>query len=395
MPTAVLDIEFTQLPQEITGLDSYQQALILIRLRGRPVGQALLPVMAGRVGGNNLLGALMCSADSGFWEQWLRDYLGLREHQKWDTPPFQATVAICTRDRPEDLRRCLDALMKLPDDGQEFLVIDNCPSTEATHRLVRSYKYVRYVRENRPGLDIARNRALREASHDIVAFTDDDASPDPGWLRALLRNFTNQRVLCVTGLTMPLELETASQEEFQRFGGFGRGFKRMVYDGAHHNPLEGWEAGAGVNMALHRRVLEHIGFFDELLDVGTRVGGGGDSDMFRRILAAGYCIVYDPDALNWHKHRRHWHELRRQLYGYESAAFAIWTRNFLFEGEFQALKQAWDWFWRELRVLRLAFFRRPGSTSIDLVLARFRGALWGPWAYLYSHWIVPATKHRS
>lgn len=395
MPIAVLDIEFTQLPQEITGLDSYQQALILIRLKGRPVGQALLPVIAGRVGGNNLLDALMCSADSGFWEQWLRDYLGLREHQKVDSPPFQATVAICTRDRPEDLRRCLDALMKLPDDGQEVLVIDNCPSTDATHRLVQSYKYVRYVRENRPGLDIARNRALREASHDIIAFIDDDAAPDQDWLRALLRNFDQPRVLCVTGLTMPIELETESQEQFQRLGGFGRGFKRMIYDGAHHNPLEGWQSGAGVNMALRRTVLEHVGPFDENLDVGTRVGGGGDTDIFRRILAAGYRIVYEPEALNWHKHRRHWKELRRQLYGYESAAFAIWTRNLLFERELQALKQAWDWFWRELRVLRSSLLRKPGSTPIDLVVARFCGAAIGPWAYLYSHWLLRKTRVRS
>jgi len=392
MATAVLDLEFTQLPQEITGLDAYQQALILIRLKGRPVGQALIPVIAGRAGDSNLLEALLGAADSGFWEQWLRDYLQLNEHPDPGIPFLQATVAICTRDRPDDLRRCLDALMRLPDDGQELLVIDNCPSTDATDHLVRSYQRVRYVRAPKPGLDVARNRALREASHNIIAFTDDDAAPDQNWLRALLRNFTSPRVLCVTGLTMPLELETASQEQFQRLGGFGRGFKRMVYDGAHHNPLEGWEAGAGVNMALRRDALESIGFFDELLDVGTRVGGGGDTDMFRRILASGYCIVYDPEAWNGQKHRRQWHDLRRQLYGYESAAFAIWTKNFLFEGEFQALKQAWDWFWRELLVLRRAFWHRPGSTPIDLVLARFRGAVWGPWTYLYSRWIIPTTK---
>ena len=44
-----------------------------------------------------------------------------------------------------------------------------------------------------------------------MAFTDDDAVPESGWLAALAANFADPRVLCVTGLTLPLELETASQ----------------------------------------------------------------------------------------------------------------------------------------------------------------------------------------
>ena len=392
MAMAVFDLEFEQLPPEITGLERYNGALILIRLRGKPVGQALLPVVCGRVGGDELRDALMYAADSAFWEQWLRGYLGWKEERVTNFKPPHATVAICTRDRPEDLRRCLDALIRMPDDGQELLVIDNCPSTDATRRLVEGYRCIRYVREDCPGLDIARNRALREAQHEIIAFTDDDAAPDPGWLRALLRNFDDPLVLCVTGLTMPIELETEAQEYFQRLGGLGRGFKRIVFDSAHYNPFEGWQAGAGVNMALRRSVLTRVGSFDEGLDVGTPVRGGGDTDILRRILATGYTIVYDPEALNWHRHRCSWRELRRQLYGYESAGFAVWMRSLLTEGNLEAFKQAWDWIWREFPVLGRSLLRLPGSTPLDLILARFRGAAIGPWAYLYSHWLLRKRK---
>ena len=59
MATVVLDIEFEQLPQEITGLDRYDQALILLRFRGRPVGQATVPVVHGRLAGAELREAVL------------------------------------------------------------------------------------------------------------------------------------------------------------------------------------------------------------------------------------------------------------------------------------------------------------------------------------------------
>jgi GT2 family glycosyltransferase len=393
MPTAVLDLDFQRLPDSISGLEGYTQALALIRFNGRPVGQALLPVAEGAVTGN-LRDEVLYGVDSAFWEEWLNDYLDWKRDPVREGVDVGATVAICTRDRPKDLQRCLDALKRLPEDGHEILVVDNCPSTEATRRLASTYDGVRYVRENQPGLNVARNRALREATHEIVAFSDDDAAPDPGWLRALLRNFDDPRILCVTGLTMPMELETQAQEWFQRMGGLGRGFKRMIFDAATHHPLKAWQAGAGVNMALRKSALRDIGPFDEALDVGTPSRGGGDTEMFARILSRGYRIVYDPRALSWHRHRSQWKELRVQLYGYELSGFAVWTRTFLFEGDWGALEQIYVWVRREMRGLITSLWKRPGSAPLDLLLARFCGAAMGPWVYLYSRWLSRRRRNR-
>lgn len=385
MPTAVFDLDFNDLPLEIDYLKRYNRALVLLRLDGRPVGQALISLPEGRINRADLQKTLLLSADSSFWENWLQGYLELPPESSAESNYPKATVAVCTRDRPEDLERCLEALMRLPDDGQEFIVVDNYPSTNLTQQLVEKYPRVRYVREHRPGLNIARNRALREATRDIVVFTDDDAAPDPGWLRALLRNFNDPLVLCVTGLTMPLELETEAQEWFQRLGGFGRGFKRMCLDNHNCDPLMGWVAGAGVNMALRRSAVEVIGPFNEALDVGTPTRGGGDTELFIRVLLAGYRIVYEPEALNWHRHRRTWPELRKQLFGYEVAGFAIWT-HYLFSGNWDAARQMVEWIWREVPTLAKSLLRRPHSTPLDIVVARFCGAALGPWAYPYSVW---------
>jgi glycosyltransferase involved in cell wall biosynthesis len=382
MATAVLVLDLEQVPTEINGLAPYGHALVLIRWRGCPVGRTFMRVLNGRISGMDIRDALSKACGSVFWERWLRDYLEWNEVMVKDMVLPRGTVAVCTRDRTEDLRRCLEALIRLEEDDQELLVIDNCPSTDATQRLVAEYPRVRYVREDQRGLDVARNRALREARNDIVAFCDDDAAPDPGWLRALLRNFHDPRVLCVTGLTMPLELETEAQEWFERYTPFGRGFKRTVFDSTTHNPLVVWRAGTGNNMAVRRSVVELAGPFDELLDAGTSTRSGGDYEMFSRILTQGYRIVYDPAALSWHRHRRTWEELRTAIYGYGVGVYAAWTRSLLVEREWGVLKLAWAWFRYQIRALLRSLLRRRNATPMDLLLAELRGCAVGPWAYL-------------
>lgn len=385
MATAVLDIDVANLPPKVTGLEQYTHALILIRLRGRPVGQASLPVIKGRIGGTELHDTVMEAAGWPLWNRWMEDYLAWDERSGPNYVPPKATVAVCTRDRPDDLRRCLDSVMKLPDDGQQVLVVDNCPSSEATRWVVEEYPGVDYTRENLPGLNFARNRALREAQHEVVAFIDDDAVPDPNWLRALLRNFDDPLVRCVTGLVMPLELETPAQEGFERHCPFGRGFVRRVFDGEGGNPLAVGQIGAGASMALQKKLVQEIGTFDEALDCGTPTHSGGETDMFSRILTAGYKIVYEPHALSWHCHRRTWSKLRQTIYGYGVGAYAYVTRQFLFEREFTALKIPWGWFWHDqVPGLFRSVLRKPGSKPLGLILVELLGCAVGPWAYLYS-----------
>jgi len=384
MATAILDLEISKLPPEITVEERYSKALILIRLDGKPLGQALLPVVGGRIGGNELRETLMNAAGEPLWKSWLYDILEWDESGPMEAMPI-ATVAVCTRDRPEDLRRCLDALMRLPDDGQEYLVIDNCPATDVTKELIKNYPKVRYVREDVPGSSAARNRALREAKHEFVALTDDDAAPDPNWLRSLLRNFRDPRVMCVTGLVMPLELETEAQEWFERYSPHGRGFERRIFDGAHCNPLIVYPVGVSASMALRKSSIDCIGLFDEALGVGTPAVAGEDYELFARILRSGYRIVYDPRALSWHRHRRTWEELQKTLKGYGIAVYAFWTRMFVINREFSVPLLAWGWLWyKQIPELFASLLKQPGCIPSDLLLAQLRGCMSGPMAYFSS-----------
>ena len=384
MATAILDLEISQLPPEIAVDERYSKALVLIRLHGKPIGQAYLPVVGGRIGGSELRETLMHATGDNLWKNWLYETLEWDERGPVQAMPT-ATVAVCTRDRPEDLRRCLDALMKLPDDGQEYLVIDNCPATDASRELVENYPKVRYVREDMAGSSTARNRALLEAKGEVIALTDDDAVPDPNWLRSLVRNFNDPRVMCVTGLVMPLELETDAQEWFERYSPHGRGYQRVIHDGAHCNPLIVAQIGVSASMALRKSAIDCVGLFDEALGVGTPAKCGEDHELYVRILTAGYRIVYEPRALSWHRHRREWEDLRKIMYCYGIGVYAFWTRTLVKNREFSIPQLAWGWFrYKQWPELVASLQNQPGCIPKDLLLAQLRGCVNGPMAYFAS-----------
>ena len=378
MPTAVVNVDVANVPGSVLVDAAYSEALIVLRRRGHPVAQFYVPVHSGRLDALHMARSVEAVIARRRWEWAVEDYLGPA------APPRcpDATVAVCTRERPDDLTRALKAIAALNPAPAEVLIVDNAPSTGRTADVAAGFPAFRYIREPRAGLDVARNRALAEASCPLVAFTDDDAVPEPSWLGHLLEPFEDPRVLCATGLTLPLELETAAQEWFERITPFNRGFERRLFDGTEDDPVAVARAGAGANMALRRSVVAAVGAFDEALDAGTPAKSGGDHEMFGRILAAGYRIVYEPRAVSWHRHRRTWDELRDAIHGYGVGVYAMWTRRLVVDGELGVLRHASRWLrLSQLPGLWRSLWRRPGSVPADLVVAELRGCLAGPFAY--------------
>ena len=236
-------------------------------------------------------------------------------------PPL--TIAVCTRDRPADLEQCLLSLGLLSYPGaREVLVIDNASTTTQTRELcARLGGCVRYVRENRPGLDWARNRAVDEATGAVIAFTDDDCVVDPGWAERLAVPFgVDPTVQVVTGLVTPLELATDAQVLFEKLGGFGRGYKRRWIRNAAARDSRivtrygrTSQFGTGASMAFRTETLRRAGGFDPALDTGTPTLGAGDLEIFFRTLKSGGTLVYEPRAVVLHRHRRTLEELEEQM----------------------------------------------------------------------------------
>ncbi|MFJ3789814.1 glycosyltransferase [Kitasatospora sp. NPDC090091] len=234
------------------------------------------------------------------------------------------SVVVCTHDRADLLPRSLDALLAGTYRHTEVIVVDNAPSDRATELLVR-LRYpgrVRYVHEPVPGLARARNRGLAVAHGEICAFADDDLLIDAGWAAALVDGFrSDPRVGCVTGLVLPAELDTRAQIALERYCGYAKGFTVRSWSLAEPSddplfPFATGRLGTGANMAFRTGLLRSLGGFDPATSTGTPARGGEDLLSFLQVLTSGHTVVYRPDALVWHPHRRSMESLTTQVFGF-------------------------------------------------------------------------------
>lgn len=370
-------------PAEVVFAGDEQGVALLLRLDGRPVHFSLHSQPPGsRLDGDALWRLAGTAAAEAVLAQAIRDELA---------PPVSParvniTVAVCTRAREELLEPCLRSLLALAGDADEvdILVVDNDPPDAATAELVASLAGVRYICEPRAGLDFARNRALSEARGDFIAYLDDDVVADRGWLSGLREALAeNPDAGVVTGLVLPRELATHAQVIFERRGGFRRGLRKLRYDGSHQPgnalyPLGAGMFGAGANMAFRRDALRRLGGFDEALDTGAPLPGGGDLDAFSRMIRAGHPIVYEPCMLVLHRHRREHEALRRQYWSWGEGFTAYVAKTYgAAPNERRRLRGliAW-WVPYELRELgRCALGRGWGPP--DLPLAELAGGIAG------------------
>ncbi|MBX6320830.1 MAG: glycosyltransferase family 2 protein [Rhodospirillaceae bacterium] len=252
-----------------------------------------------------------------------------------DDAPF-VSVVVATRDRADSLAATLDSLLAQDYAPFEVVVVDNAPSSPQTAELVAG-RYatagVRYLREDRPGLGHAHNVGLAGVAAPIVAFTDDDVIADPRWLSALAAEFASgPRVGCVTGLILPLRLDTRAQYWTERYAGFAKGFERRVFDrdenrpGDRLFPFAAGRFGSGANMTFRTEALRRIGGFDPALGAGTPARGGDDLAAFFAVIEAGWQLVYLPAAVVWHRHREAEAGIRRQAFGYGVGLGAYLTK---------------------------------------------------------------------
>jgi glycosyltransferase involved in cell wall biosynthesis len=230
------------------------------------------------------------------------------------------SVIVCTRDRPQSLRACLESLAVQIFPPGEVVVVDNSTSGNA-RSIAEGRPGVAYVHEPRPGLSVARNAGLAAARGELVAFTDDDVQPHAAWTIELVRAFDHPAVDAVTGLVLPARLDTPAQQAFElELGGFTNRYTPLVFDAGFLEKTRDmgpqvWRIGAGANMAFRRNGLAQLGGFDERLGAGAS-GCSEDSEFWYRILATGGTCLYEPRAVVFHHHREDWAGLRRQYRAY-------------------------------------------------------------------------------
>jgi glycosyltransferase involved in cell wall biosynthesis len=208
------------------------------------------------------------------------------------------SIILCTRNRAPLLRTALESFLGItfPPDAFELCVVDN-NSSDDTRQVIADFAAcapfaLRYVFEQRPGLSIARNRAIRESTGEFLFFTDDDQLVHPDILRE------HHRVAQVHGARVI------------------QGAIELVFPAGRpswlHGPLDVWFGKTGElaegpsaidlfggNMVFHRSLFEGGFAFREDLGKGA-AGYSEDSEISRQLRLQGETIVFAPTAIIYH-----------------------------------------------------------------------------------------------
>jgi len=208
------------------------------------------------------------------------------------------SVIIPTRNRQAQLLRCLDAVaaQTYPPARVEVVVVNDA-STDGTRLAVETWRAARRLPSpvrmvslpRRRGAATARNAGIAASRGELLAFLDDDCLPRPDWLAQLTATLTDRRVDGVGG-RICLADGTA--------GGLAGAYMawRRWYE---QPPVRAGDPDFLLtgNCLYTRRALEEVGGFDETF---SAIAAAEDTDLGRRIRAAGFRLAYCPQAVVFH-----------------------------------------------------------------------------------------------
>jgi succinoglycan biosynthesis protein ExoM len=210
------------------------------------------------------------------------------------TTPVQdrISVCICTFRRPELLARLLCALERqVVGEGFTFdvVVVDNDAARSGESAVSacrqRGIIAVAYDCEPEQNISLTRNRAVGNASGNLIAFIDDDEAPVPDWLAALHRTM---KASSADGVLGPVIAEfTAGTPEWIQRGPFFH--RRRLATGT---VISARDARTG-NLLLRRSIFAEG---EVWFDPAFGRTGGEDSDFFWRQSRTGRRFVWCDEA---------------------------------------------------------------------------------------------------
>lgn len=251
------------------------------------------------------------------------------------------SLVICTRDRAAQLRPMLDSLEALDTtELLEIVFVDN-GSTDGTGEILKGRQAesrlpIRIVAEHRPGLSNARNAGIRACRGPIVAFTDDDCYPEPGFIGVIARIFRENPVDIVGG---PLILHDPTDHWVSTTL---KPAPRNLPPGDVVMPGE----ISGGCMAFRREVFDTAGLFDPELGAGTRFPIE-DAEMVARACLLGHPTGFFVEPVIRHHHRRKRKQGEALVRRFAHGRGAFWAKMLLaFPDQRVALLRHWYWMMR-------------------------------------------------
>jgi glycosyltransferase involved in cell wall biosynthesis len=217
------------------------------------------------------------------------------------SPPPLVSVIIPVFNDAARLRDCLAALERQswPRERLQVIVVDN-GSTDDLGTVLEAFPSVVRDLEGRPGSYAARNRGLELARGEILALTDSDCLPEPGWIAAGVAELQAHPEVGIVGGNVELRAADPARPTAVELHELLWGFPQEAYVTADRYSVT-------ANLFTWRTVMDRVGPFDAALK------SGGDRDWGTRAAKAGIGIRYAPDAVVGHPARRTHAELGHKL----------------------------------------------------------------------------------
>ncbi|MGN8050893.1 glycosyltransferase [Curtobacterium sp. 22159] len=286
----------------LVGASGYRRARLLVRDHGEPLGFVEVEITERRRIGPTV--------DVRTLQRAIRPMPAPERRPAAGQDLPSVTVVLCTDGAADQTMRSVLAC-----DGPDFDVVVVARGADEARptTVVIGGRRVTTIQAPPGGLAASRNAGLLQASGDVVAFVDEGAVVDAGWVRALAAAFVREPdVACVTGLVPAAELRTPAQRWHDARTAAAHTVRRRVHrmtddgpeapvDGTTRHPFAASSYGTGANLAVRRTTLLRLGGFDTAFGPGTRVGGGDDLDLFTRLLVAGSAIAVEPAAIAWQR----------------------------------------------------------------------------------------------
>ncbi len=208
------------------------------------------------------------------------------------------SIAICTYNRLNYLRKCLSELIKFNQGSVPIIVVDNnCNdgTEEYVQGLTQDYPFITYLFETNKGLSFARNRAIKECNTPYLFYIDDDAYPQQDYLPR------------ISFLINHYDFDALGGKE-QRI--FERNLPKWYrYNSSHDNhPAEPFELKkgflSGFNIGFRVDTLVNLGGFDTRIGMkDKKVAYGEETLMVEMIRRTNGRVLFDPILSVMHHHQ--------------------------------------------------------------------------------------------
>jgi glucosyl-dolichyl phosphate glucuronosyltransferase len=162
------------------------------------------------------------------------------------------------------------------------------------------------LNDGEPGLSASRNVGIKQAGGDIIAFVDDDVLLNPDWAEKMVKSFTDDTIIGVTGPAIPLWEDVS-------IAWFPKEFYWVISCTAWdtEDRLKEVRNAWGMNMGFKREAFEKAGLFSN--EFGFHKGPMAEDNEFSLRIRekTGKKILYNPDVRLWH--RVHKYRLSRKF----------------------------------------------------------------------------------